>query len=102
MKKQSTRAIEDNTQHYCLYITGATPNSSRAVKNIREFLEKYLKGLYILDIIDVYQQPHIASSVDIIALPLLIRHKPLPQKRIIGDMGDEVFIAERLGLEVAD
>ena len=71
-----------------LYITGASPNSSRAVANLKNFFDKYLKSRYELQIIDVYQQPHVAKTVDIIALPLLIRKFPLPERRLIGDMSN--------------
>jgi circadian clock protein KaiB len=71
-----------------LYVTGASPNSSRAITNFKAFLEKHLKDEYELEIIDVYQQPHVAQSVDIIALPMLIREFPLPKMRLIGDMSN--------------
>jgi len=81
-----------------LYITGASPNSSRAVSNIRKILESCLGGQYKLEIIDVYQEPHIAQTVDIIALPLLIRKYPLPEKRMIGDLSDADRIIRRMGI----
>lgn len=81
-----------------LYITGASPNSSRAISNLKVFLEKYMKLPYELQIIDVYQQPQIAKSVDIIALPLLIRKLPLPERRLIGDMSNEEKVMRSLGL----
>jgi circadian clock protein KaiB len=74
---------------FCLYVTGASPNSSRAITNLKAFFEKHLKDEYELQIIDVYQQPHVAKSVDIIALPMLIREDPLPKMRLIGDMSNQ-------------
>ena len=71
-----------------LFITGASPNSIRAVDNIKAFCEKYLKNKYRLDIIDVHQQPAIAQTEQIIALPLLIKKGPAPERRLIGDMSD--------------
>ena len=91
-KKKGLRAGSDITGSFRylfhLFVTGASPNSVRAVANIKSFLEKNLSGQYDLEIIDVYQQPHIAKSVDIIALPLMIRKFPLPEKRLIGDMSN--------------
>ena len=81
-----------------LYVTGASPNSSRAITNLKAFFEKYLKSRYDLQIIDVYQQPQIAKSVDIIALPLLIKKFPLPEKRLIGDMSNTEKIFKSLNL----
>jgi circadian clock protein KaiB len=81
-----------------LYITGASPNSSRAISNLKVLFEKYIKGGYQLQVIDVYQQPQVAETVDIIALPLLIRKLPLPERRLIGDMSNEEKIVKSFGL----
>jgi circadian clock protein KaiB len=71
-----------------LFITGATPNSLRAVANIKQICEAHLKDKYSLEIIDVYQQKTIAAKEQIVALPLLIRKIPLPERRLIGDLSD--------------
>jgi len=89
---------DSNTHIFQLYITGASPNSSRAISNLKILFEKYMKSCYQLQIIDVYQQPQIAESVDIIALPLLIRKLPLPERRLIGDMSNEKKIMKSLDL----
>ncbi|SRR5258705_6495242 len=81
-----------------LYITGASPNSSRAVANLKVFFEKFLTNRYELQIIDVYQQPHIVQSVDIIALPLLVKKFPLPESRMIGDMSNSDKLLKYLNL----
>ena len=81
-----------------LYVTGASPNSSRAISNLKAFFEKHLKSHYDLQIIDVYQQPQVAQSVDIIALPLLIKKHPLPERRLIGDMSNSEKIFKNLNL----
>ena len=83
-----------------LYITGATPNSTRAISNLKEICEKYLDGDYELEIIDVYQQPVIAEAEQIIALPLLIKKSPSPQRRLIGDLSDIKKVLR--GLSLAD
>lgn len=89
---------EDAIPVFQLYITGASPNSSRAISNLKALFEKYIKSGYQLQVIDVYQQPQIAESVDIIALPLLIRKLPLPERRLIGDMSNEEKIVKSFGL----
>jgi len=83
---------------FSLYIIGASPNSSRAVGNLKVFFEKHLGKRYKLQIIDVYQQPQIAKSVDIVALPLLIKNFPLPEKRLIGDMSNSDKMLKSLDL----
>ncbi len=74
--------------HYVLrlYVTGATPRSTRAILNIKTICEKHLKRRYTLEIIDVYQQPVLAKGEQIIAAPTLVKCLPLPLRRFIGDM----------------
>ena len=71
-----------------LFITGASPNSTRAVDNLTAFCEKNLQGKYTLEVIDIYQQPDIAETEQIIALPLLIKKGPESIRRLIGDMSN--------------
>ena len=71
-----------------LYVTGITPRSTKAIANVKEICEKYLKGRYKLEVIDIYQQPKLAQGEQIIAAPTLIKKLPLPLRRLIGDMSD--------------
>ncbi|HEY1869675.1 MAG TPA: circadian clock KaiB family protein [Chitinophagaceae bacterium] len=99
-KKNGFNKKQDHESLYvfCLYVTGASPNSSRAISNIKGLCEDHLKNRYELSIIDVYQQPKIAQTVDIIALPLLIRKNPLPERRLIGDMSDKEKVIRSLDI----
>ena len=85
-----------------LFVTGASPNSTRAITNLKKICETYLKGNYELEIIDVYQQPLIAQSEQVIALPMLIKMSPSPVRRLIGDMSDTEKVLRGLGLPAAN
>lgn len=85
-----------------LFITGATPNSLRAVTNIKQICEEHLKGKYSLEIVDVYQQQEIAEQEQLIALPLLIKKHPMPQRKMIGDLSDAKKVLKGLGLPSLD
>ena len=91
---------EESSVEYVLrlFITGATPNSVRAVANIREICNKYLAGRYSLEIIDVYQQREMAQKEQLVALPLLLKIHPLPERRMIGDLSDVGKVLQGLGL----
>jgi len=82
-----------------LFVSGASPNSVRAITNIKVTLNKYVPGKYSLSIIDIYQDKTVASEEQIIAVPLLIRKFPLPERRMIGDMSDTNKLLK--GLEIA-
>ncbi len=69
-----------------LFVSGATPRSTQAIANIKEFCETYLKGRYELEVIDIYQQPELARNAEIVATPTLIRKLPLPLRRLVGDL----------------
>jgi len=81
-----------------LYVAGMTPRSTRAIANIKEICEEHLKGLYALQVIDLYQQPMLAEGHQIIALPTLIKKLPVPLRRIIGDLSDRERVL--VGLDV--
>lgn len=81
-----------------LFVTGASPNSAKAVENIRHICEDYLPGRYSLEIIDVYQQAELARQEQIIALPLLIKKQPYPERKLIGDMSETEKVLKGLGL----
>lgn len=78
-----------------LYITGMTPNSKRAVENVKRICDEYLNGRYQLEIIDMYQQPALAEGEQIVASPTLVKLAPHPFRKLIGDMSnkEKVLIA---------
>lgn len=90
--------MEEDVYRLRLFVTGATPNSTRAIANIKEFCETFLNGKYELDIVDVYQQPLIAEKEQIVALPMLLKKFPLPERKLIGDMSDTDKVLRGLNL----
>ena len=81
-----------------LFVTGASLNSARAIANIKNILETYLKDNYELEIIDIYQQPEKARFEQVVALPLLIKSSPGVERRLIGDMSNKEKVLKGLGI----
>jgi len=81
-----------------LYVSGLTPNSQRAIENVRKICTEHLAGRYQLEIIDIYQQPIFAKEGQIIAAPTLIKELPPPLRKFIGDMSKTEKIL--LGLDI--
>ncbi len=100
MKKNKNSEEDKNGFQFVLrlFITGATPNSTRAVTNIKQICEEHIPGKYSLEIVDVYQQSGIAEKEQIVALPLLIKKYPEPERRMIGDLSDTNKVLHGLGL----
>lgn len=81
-----------------LFVTGASLHSTRAIANLKHICESYIPGKYSLKIIDVYQQKELAEKEQLIALPLLIRRMPLPERRLVGDLSDTEKVLAGLGI----
>jgi circadian clock protein KaiB len=96
----SEESVDESGEQYILrlYVAGMTSRSTRAVENVRAFCEKHLEGRYDLQVVDVYQQPALARSEQLIAAPTLIKKLPLPLRRLIGDMSNEDRILVGLDL----
>lgn len=111
MKKpaNSARTLQSSLAHRShqkyvlhLYITGTTPRSMRAIANIKNICENYLKGRYQLKVLDIYEKPKLAKEEQIIASPTLIKKLPLPLRRFIGDLSDTEHILSLLDLQPGD
>lgn len=73
-----------------------------AVSNIKRVCEQHLKNRYDLDVIDIYQQPNLATSGRIVAVPTLIKRLPLPLRTLIGDLSNEEHVLLGLDLRKRD
>ncbi|MBN3945003.1 MAG: thiol-disulfide isomerase [Nostoc sp. NMS7] len=87
-------------QHYYLrlYIAGTTPRSMQSLKNLKLLCETYLQGRYELEVIDVYQSSPELQVDNVVAIPTLVKHLPLPLRQIIGDLSDTEKVL--LGLNI--
>ncbi len=89
--------IAENPQQYVLklYVAGSTPQSSRAITNLKKICETHLKGRYDLTVVDIYLCCEQAMDDQIVAAPMLVRLSPLPVRRMIGDLSrtDRVLAA---------
>lgn len=74
--------------HYVLrlYVSGLTPNSARAIANLKALCDEHLAGRYELEVVDVFQQPELARADQIVAVPTLVKRLPPPVRRLIGDL----------------
>jgi circadian clock protein KaiB len=96
--------VSDDRYVLRLYLTGSTSRSHRALEAIKTLCERYLKGRYELEVVDLYQQPERADAAQIFALPTLVKELPLPVRRLVGDLTspDRVLIALNLKPETEE
>lgn len=90
-------------EHYVLrlYVSGPTPSSARAVANLRALCEEHLAGRYEMEVIDVFQQPELAATDQIVAVPTLIKKLPFPVRRLIGDLTKQDRVLVEFDLQQA-
>jgi circadian clock protein KaiB len=81
-----------------LFVTGMTPRSCQAIRNLQAICDECLEGRYDLDVIDIYQQPALTKGEQIIAAPTLIKQLPLPMRRLVGDMSNRERVLRGLDL----
>lgn len=84
-----------------LYLAGRTSRSQRAVANLTQLLRSLeLQDAYDLELIDVLERPDLAEGDGILVTPTLVRLRPLPVRRLLGDLSDWRAVA--LGLDLHD
>jgi circadian clock protein KaiB len=78
-----------------LYVAGSTPQSSRAITNLKAICETHLKHRYDLTVVDLCEQQERAREDLIVVAPTLVRRLPLPVRRMMGDLSqvDRVLAA---------
>jgi circadian clock protein KaiB len=72
-----------------LYVAGKTVKSVTALSNLKRYCEEYLRGQYVIEVIDLLMQPQLAEGDQIFAIPTLVRKVPAPIRKIIGDLSNE-------------
>ena len=84
-----------------LYVSGSTSKSALAIANIKRVCEQHLEGRYELEVIDIYQQAHLARDEQIVAVPTLIKRLPSPLRRLVGDLSNlrKVLFGLDLGMQ---
>ena len=85
---QQESAAQTESWNMRLYIAGQTPKSLRALANLKQICEEHLAGKYHIEIIDLLENPQLASTDQILAIPTLIRKLPEPVRKIIGDLSN--------------
>jgi circadian clock protein KaiB len=81
-----------------LYVTGGTKRSARAIATTRQLCDTYLEGRYELKVVDLYVHPEAATREQIVAVPTLVRERPSPMRRFIGDLSDPARFLASLGM----
>ena len=81
-----------------LFVAGNSVLSRRAIANLRAICDEHLGGAVDLEVIDIYQQPELASSHQVVAAPTLLKVGPPPVRRVVGDLSQPGRVLRALDL----
>jgi circadian clock protein KaiB len=81
-----------------LYVAGKTQKSVTALNNLKQYCEEHLKGQYVIEVVDLLEQPQLAEGDQILAIPTLVKKVPEPVRKIIGDLSNQEKVL--VGLDI--
>jgi circadian clock protein KaiB len=101
VKGNESKPAEQSDQVYNLrlYVAGQTPKSLAAFANLKAICEEHLQNKYTIEIIDLIENPQLASGDQIVAIPTLVRKLPEPLRKIIGDLSNTERVLVGLDLK---
>jgi len=83
-----------------LYVAGPTPKSITAFRNLEQLCEEHLAGRYRIEVVDLVKTPQLAKGDQILALPALVRHLPMPIRKVVGDLSNTERVLVGLDLRM--
>lgn len=75
-----------------LYIAGDSPNSVRAIENIKLICANHFAETHSLEIVDMLLDPMRALADKIVVSPTLLKLHPLPVRRVVGSLSDKAEV----------
>jgi circadian clock protein KaiB len=85
------------TYELTLFVNGASDLSARAITNARALCETHLRGRYELSVVDV-REAAVDFGGELLATPTLVKHRPTPERRLVGALSDPGRVLATLGL----
>lgn len=85
-----------------LYVAGKTQKSITALSNLKKYCEEHLEDEYVIQVIDLLEQPQLAEGDQILAIPTLVKKVPEPVRKIIGDLSNKEKVLVGLDIRTKD
>jgi circadian clock protein KaiB len=84
-----------------LFVSGASDLAARAINNTRNLCDLYMGGRYHLAVVDVQNDPSALLGSGVLATPTLVKNRPEPIRRVVGDVSHTERVLRMLGLPAA-
>lgn len=82
-----------------LYVSQGSPNSTTALRNLREICRLHLADHYDLEVVDLFEQPSRALTDGVLMTPMLVLASLDPPVSIIGNLSDPGPVLRALEVE---
>lgn len=91
---------DDNAAEWLFiaFVRGADRRCRTALYNLKRICANYLDAPYRIEVVDLNVQPDRGRQEDVIALPTVIRRRPLPETRIIGDLSNTSSVLRAINI----
>jgi len=89
---------EDEKVVLQLFVSGMSPKSMEAIKNLKLICSQCLHNSFELEIVDIYKNPDLVNEQHIVFTPSLIIKLPLPRKTLIGTLSNTQKVMKALGI----
>jgi circadian clock protein KaiB len=96
---EEAAAAQDETWYeLTLIVSGASDRSTRAIANARLLCDEHLGDRYHLSVIDLHEEPASVLDTQVLAAPTLVKNRPLPACKFVGDLSRTDAVLVALGL----
>lgn len=85
-----------------LYVSVGSPNSTAAVRNIKEICARHLVDNVELEVIDLFEAPSRALTDGVMMTPMLVIASQVPPITIIGNLSDPEPVLQALEVMPVD
>jgi circadian clock protein KaiB len=80
-----------------LFVSGASDLSARAITDAKQLCDRHLDG-HLLTFVDVHENPAAVLASGVVAAPTLVKNRPLPMRRVVGDLSNTAKVLLALEL----
>jgi len=98
-RMEKDKGMEEPAVVFRLYISGDTPNSTRALENLKSICQKHLKTKYRIETMDTLDDPLRALSEGVFITPTLVKLVPPPVMKVVGDLNEALGVLAIIGRE---
>lgn len=97
-RKTAIKTVNRKQWMFRLYTASKSEKALAAFENLKYLCETYLNGIYSIEVIDLTKNPDLSREDNILAIPTVVRRKPAPVKKVVGDLSD--YMKAIAGLDI--